>query len=150
MDVPTELKSINDTLKSLRSTASDWEIFHNHYAAFRKLAVDEIMSPNARLAGLIAKIENDDLCVRYLDRRIRISFAFERNPKKGILRVDDMSEVGTFEEQRPLRIGAISFDYTGATTFDGGSMGRKMTLSEPADALGIALNLVDLVFDHNR
>ena len=87
MDVPMELKSISDTLNSLRSTARDWEIFPNHYAAFRELAVDKMMSPEAGLTNLFAEIVNDDLYVQYLDRRIRISFAFERNPKKGVLRV---------------------------------------------------------------
>jgi hypothetical protein len=90
----------------------------------------------------------DDLYVQYLDRRLRLSFGFERQTGTGIICVDDLSDVGLYEGRKPVRMATISFDAGGISDVVE-SDGTKLSLLDDAQAIRLALGIVDSALDHN-
>ena len=98
--------------------------------------------------GIVPKRIGDDLYIQYLDRRLRCSFGFDRLSNRGMLCVDDLSDVGLYKGREPVRIETISFDDVGNTNV-ADSDGVSLNLSEPGQGLQLALGVVDLALDQN-
>jgi hypothetical protein len=98
--------------------------------------------------GIIPKRIGDDLYVQYLDRRLRISFGFDRISDRGLLCVDDLSAVGLYEGRIPVRVETILFDGDGDLAVVDAD-GASLSLSDPAHAIHVALGIVDVAIDQN-
>jgi hypothetical protein len=123
------------------------EPLHRYYVRFCQRAMD-MADASCPAKGIVPKRVGDDLYVQYLDRRLRFSFAFDRQADRGILCVDDMSVVGLYDGREPVRVETISFDDVGKSDVVD-SDGVKLSLSDCAQSLQLALGLVDLAIDQN-
>src|SRR5229473_3589763 len=120
---------------------------HDHYVLFCERSMD-VEDAGSAAKGIIPKRIGDDLYVQYLDRRLRISFAFDRMSDRGLLCVDDLSAVGLYEGRNPVRIETILFDGDGDLAVVDAD-GASLSLSDPAYAIQLALGIVDAAIDQN-
>ena len=96
----------------LEQARARWVVMHDHYVRFCERSMD-MADAGCAAKGIIPKRIGDDLYVQYLDRRLRISFGFDRISDRGVLCVDDLSAVGRYEGRHPVRIETISFNAAG-------------------------------------
>ena len=123
------------------------EQLHGYYVRFCQRAMD-MEDAGCAAKGIIPKRIGDDLYVQYLDRRLRISFGFDRISDRGILCVDDLSAVGLYDGRNPVRIETILFDGAGDLDVVDAD-GSSLSLSDPAYAIQLALGIVDAAIDQN-
>ena len=131
----------------LEKARLSWNSLHDIYVRFRERAKD-MADAQCVAKGIIPQPVGDDLYVQYLDRRLRISFAFDRISDRGILCVDDLSTVGLYEGRNPVRIQTILFDGAGDLDVVDAD-GASLSLSDPAYAIQLALGIVDAAIDQN-
>ena len=140
-------KGYEQIVAQLQKARRNWGILHDHYVRFcaRAMVMADVECP---ANGIIPKQVGDDIYVQYLDRRIRISYAFNRLSNRGILCVDDLFEVGLYEGREPVRIRTISFDDVGNSDV-ADSDGVSLNLTDAAQGLQLALGIIDLALDHH-
>jgi hypothetical protein len=119
------------------------ERLHDYYVRFCQRAMD-MTDAKCRVKGIVPKRVGDDLYVQYLDRRLRFSFAFDRQADRGLLCVEDMSAAGLYDGREPVRLETISFDNVGNSDVVD-SNGTKLSISD--HGLQLALGLVDLALN---
>ena len=140
-------KSFAQVAAQLEKTRQSWELLHSQYVRFCERAMD-LADVQCPAKGIVPKRIGDDLYIQYLDRRLRFSFAFDRLSNKGIVCVDDLSEVGLYEGREPVRIETISFDSVGNSDVVE-SDGATLSFSDPDQGLQLALGILDLALDEN-
>jgi hypothetical protein len=140
-------KRFEQVVAHLEQARVRWAVMHDHYVRFCERSMD-MADAGCPAKGIIPKRIGDDLYVQYLDRRLRISFGFDRISDRGILCIDELSAIGLYEGRNPVRIETILFDGTGdleVVDTDGASL----SLSDPAHAIHVALGIVDAAIDQN-
>jgi len=131
----------------LEEARASWATMHGHYVRFCERSMD-MADARCPAKGIVPTRVGDDLYIQYLDRRLRISFAFDRISDRGILCVDDLSAVGLYEGSNSVRIETILFDSAGNLEVVDAD-GTSLSLSNPAHAIQIALGIVDAAIDQN-
>jgi hypothetical protein len=131
----------------LEQARARWVVMHDHYVRFCERSMD-MADAGCGAKGIIPKWIGDDLYVQYLDRRLRISFGFDRISDRGILCVDDLSAVGLYDGRNPVRIETILFSGDGDLDVVDAD-GASLSLSDPAYAIQLALGIVDAAIDQN-
>ena len=131
----------------LEQARGRWVVIHEHYVRFCERSMD-MADAGCGAKGIIPKRIGDDLYVQYLDRRLRISFGFDRISDRGILCVDDLSAVGLYDGRNPVRIETILFSGDGDLDVVDAD-GAGLSLSDPAYAIQLALGIVDAAIDQN-
>jgi hypothetical protein len=140
-------KRFEQVVAHLEQARARWAVMHDHYVRFCERSMD-MEDAGCGAKGIILKRIGDDLYVQYLDRRLRISFAFDRISDRGILCVDDLSAVGLYDGRNPVRIETILFDGAGDLDVVDAD-GASLSLSDPAYAIQLALGIVDAAIDQN-
>src|SRR6266849_8523230 len=126
-------KRFEQVVAHLEQAGARLAVMHDHYVRFCERLMD-MEDAGCPAKGIIPKRIGDDLYVQYLDRRLRISFAFDRMSDRGLLCVDDLSAVGLYEGRNPVRIETILFDGTGDLEVVDAD-GASLSLSDPAYAI---------------
>jgi hypothetical protein len=96
-------QTFEQVVAHLEQARARWVVIHDHYVRFCERSMD-MADASCGAKGIIPKRIGDDLYVQYLDRRLRISFAFDRISDRGILCVDDFPQSGSTR-------GAIQFGF---------------------------------------
>jgi len=140
-------KRFEQVVAHLEQARARWTVMHDHYVRFCERSMD-MADAGCAAKGIIPKRIGDDLYVQYLDRRLRISFGFDRISDRGLLCVDDLSAVWLYEGRIPVRIETILFDGDGDLAVVDAD-GASLSLSDPAHAIHVALGIVDAAIDQN-
>ncbi len=140
-------KRFEQVVAHLEQARARWTVMHDHYVRFCERSMD-MGDAGCGAKGIIPKRIGDDLFVQYLDRRLRISFGFDRISDRGLLCVDDLSAVWLYEGRIPVRIETILFDGDGDLAVVDAD-GASLSLSDPAHAIHVALGIVDAAIDQN-
>jgi len=140
-------KRFEQVVAHLEQARARWAVMHDHYVRFCERSMD-MADAGCPAKGIIPKRIGDDLYVQYLDRRLRISFGFDRISDRGLLCVDDLSAVWLYEGRIPVRIETILFDGDGDLAVVDAD-GASLSLSDPAHAIHVALGIVDAAIDQN-
>lgn len=75
-------------------------------------------------------------------RRVRVWMDFDRDAERGLLVVDDVTNCNSYD-RKPVRIGTLAFDYSGATEVTGGYLpGTKANISQPGDAWHLTMSIL--------
>ena len=133
-DAETRVKKARFNLENLR----------RHYAQFKEYA-KRFEHADSPIKGISVAVDGDDLILGYLDRKIRIWLDFDRQHERGLIVVDDVTRQGP--QKPPIRIGVLSFDYSGATEIDGGFLGGTYQLSQAGDVWNLSMAFIDAALD---
>ena len=140
-------KRFEQVVTHVENARTNWADLHARYVQFRERAM-AMMDAGCPAKGIVVQTVGDDFYVEFLDRRLRLSFGFDRIANRGVLCVDDMSGVGRYDGHGAVRIETISFDYAGDLGVVDAD-GESLSLSDPAHAIQLALGIVDAALDQN-
>jgi hypothetical protein len=109
----------------LEKARRSWNSLHDIYVRFRERAKD-MADAQCVAKGIIPQSVGDDLYVQYLDRRLRISFAFDRISDRGILCVEICPRSGS--TRRAIQFGLRQFCLMAPATWMSSTLTARVCL----------------------
>jgi hypothetical protein len=131
----------------LNKARERYQKLSNHFERFCAEA-QRLEDRESQIEGISVTRDGAGLTLGFLDRRIRVSFRFNRLEGKGELHVEDLS-VRDREGWGPVTIGRVAFTASGETAISGGYGNKLINLEQPADCLTFALRFLDSALDKN-
>jgi hypothetical protein len=134
-------------MTNLDRAAGTYEQLNAHFERFCEQAA-RLQEKESGLSGIQVTREGPtSLLLEFLDRRLRVTFHFDRKARAGILSLGNAPLQSIACAPSAPSIAHVTFSPSGETNVAGGYAGQEMDLGMIQDCIALAAHLIDAGLD---